>query len=66
MLSIGILNKNLLRGLVLTNNLIGVLCRFKKVRVVVACDIEFYIGSITSVSIALRAITSDEKSLDLY
>ncbi|XP_063615371.1 uncharacterized protein LOC134788408, partial [Penaeus indicus] len=34
------LNKNLLQGPDLTNNLIGVLCRFRKEHVAIACDIE--------------------------
>ncbi|XP_042858061.1 uncharacterized protein LOC122244267 [Penaeus japonicus] len=34
------LNKNLLQGPDLTNNLIGVLCRFRKYYVAVVCDIE--------------------------
>ncbi|KAK3702243.1 hypothetical protein QZH41_016771 [Actinostola sp. cb2023] len=34
------LNKNLLQGPDLTNNLLGVLCRFRKESVAIACDVE--------------------------
>ncbi|KAK3734389.1 hypothetical protein QZH41_006200 [Actinostola sp. cb2023] len=34
------LNKNLLQGPDLTNNLLGVLCRFRKEPVAIACDVE--------------------------